>query len=109
MMCFQYWPTADCRQSTLKSNGIEVSLLGENEICSGLIESKLNVKQVLQGTTLKEIDVTLIRFSGWPDCDLPTKTSESMQAHTILIKTLLQFYIENNSDDNKKRAIVHCS
>ena len=57
-----------------------------------------------RGRTVKESQVTLLHFSGWPDCDVPKK-EEELTGFNKMMDLLLSFYLINNTG---QKAVVHC-
>ena len=56
-----------------------------------------------QETIIKEAQVELVHFSGWPDCEVPTE-EEEVSGFTEVVKILFNHYIFKKEG----KAIVHC-
>ena len=70
--CSQYWPLNKNEPVSDSQETIRVDLIEAIQVCETLKLSKLHVKQIDdRGRTIKEAQVTLLHFSGWPDCEVP--------------------------------------
>ena len=87
-------------------NTVKVSLLQCEELCETLKSSSLHVREIdSRGNTVKEKIVTLLHFSGWPDCDVPSTAAEHAGFNKMM-ETLVRFYASGNYAGQK--AVVHC-
>ena len=78
------------------------------EVCYTLVKYKLNVQLYNEDKTelVKQVNVTLINFSGWPDLDCPSSEDELEGFHSML-ETLVGIYVNSKGKD-KPKAVMHC-
>ena len=68
-------------------------LLRCEQLCETLKASILHVKEIDErGRTVKESQVTLLHFSGWPDCDVP-RTARQVAGFDKMMEHLVRFYV----------------
>ena len=78
------------------------------EVCYTLVKYKLNVQLYNEDKTelVKQVNVTLINFSGWPDLDCPS-TEDELEGFHSMLETLVGIYVNSKGKD-KPKAVMHC-
>ena len=89
--CEQYWPTTKTDHILGFGSNIQVSLLSETTECETLKSSKLLVNELSRGVVIKSAHVTMLHFSGWPDCDIPTE-EEDVEGFNLMMTKLVTHY-----------------
>lgn len=103
--CSQYWPTPKTDHILAFGSDIQVSLISETTESATLKSSQLLVNELSRGVVVKSARVTLLHFSGWPDCDIPAE-EEELEGFNLMMNKLVAHYTAAATRNQK--AVVHC-